>query len=80
MEKIDLKKLQGPNILKLLIAKICEEPEIFFKSDKFISLKTPLLELLLKRDDLSLDEIVIWDSSIKWCFVQNSNVSQDPAQ
>src|SRR5205085_230550 len=35
------------------------------------------LELLLKRDDLSLDEIVVWDSLIKWCLAQHSNISQD---
>ncbi|GBC07287.1 hypothetical protein RclHR1_07360010 [Rhizophagus clarus] len=129
--KIDLEKLQGPDILKLLIVvdeiniqtlikyiqeyltkhqdeflhqnpigiletvyqnesfpilwdhcleKLCEEPEILFKSDKFINLKAPLLELLFKRDDLSLDEIVIWDNLIKWCLAQHSNISQDPTQ
>ncbi|RIA84233.1 hypothetical protein C1645_808873 [Glomus cerebriforme] len=129
--KIDLEKLQGPDVLKLLIAvdeiniqtltnyiqeylikhqdkflqqnpigileaiyqheaftnlwnscleKICEEPEPFFNSGKFITLKAPLLELLLKRDDLSLDEIILWDSLIKWCLAQHSNVSRDPAQ
>jgi hypothetical protein len=35
--------------------KFCEVPELIFDSDKFTSLKEPLLELLLKRDDLSLD-------------------------
>uniref|UniRef100_U9UYD8 Btb/poz domain-containing protein 19-like n=1 Tax=Rhizophagus irregularis (strain DAOM 181602 / DAOM 197198 / MUCL 43194) TaxID=747089 RepID=U9UYD8_RHIID len=115
--KIDLSKLQGPDILKLLIAvdelkiqtlilciqeylikhqheflqqnpleiletvyqresfsnlwnyyleEICAKPDTLFKSDKFTNLKAPLLELLLKRDDLSLDEIDIWDSLIKW--------------
>ena len=102
---IELKTLQGPDILKLLIAvdelniqplishiqdyliehqteflhrnptgiletvyqhtdlwnfyleDICEEPKILFNSDKLINLKAPLLELLLKRDDLNVDEI-----------------------
>ncbi|GBC09750.1 hypothetical protein RclHR1_09090008 [Rhizophagus clarus] len=49
---------------------ICEEPLILFNSDKFIDLKAPLLELLLKRDDLNTDEIDIWDSLLKWCFAQ----------
>ena len=126
--KVDLTKLQGPDVLKLLIAvdeiniqtlinyiqeylikqqdkflqqnpieifemvyqhenfsdlwnfcldKICAEPDTLFNSEKFISLKAPLLELLLKRDDLLLDEIVIWNHLIKWCFAQNSNISQD---
>ena len=42
------------------LEKICEEPKILFSSDKFINLKTPLLELLLKRDDLNIDEIEIF--------------------
>src|SRR6266542_3683806 len=125
--KIDLKKLQGPDILKLLkvvnefnvqtlilciqdylikyqheflqqnlieileayhhetftdlcnycLEEICAEPDILFKSDKFINLKAPLLELLLRQDDLSLDEIVVWDSLIKWCFSQHSSIQQD---
>ncbi|GBC07370.1 hypothetical protein RclHR1_07410006 [Rhizophagus clarus] len=126
--KIDLTKLQGPEILNLLIAvdelnvqiliqciqeylikhhhdflhqnsieiletfyhfetftelwtyclgKICENPIILFNSDNFINLKEPLLELLLKRDDFLLDEIVIWDSLIKWSFAQNPSIQKD---
>ena len=41
---------------------ICEELKILFGSDKFIDLKAPLLELLLKRNDLYLNEIEIWES------------------
>ena len=117
---IELKNLQGPDVLKLLIAvdelnihtlishiqeflikhqpeflhqnptgiletvyqheftdlwnfcleEICEEPKILFNSDKFIILKAPLLELLLKRDDLDMDEIEIWESLLKWGFAR----------
>ncbi|RGB36241.1 hypothetical protein C1646_758366 [Rhizophagus diaphanus] len=38
---------------------------------------SPLLELLLKRDDLSLYEIFIWDSLVKWCFSQHSSIQKD---
>src|SRR5436190_22412188 len=41
--------------------KICEEPEIIFDLDRFIGLKAPILELLLRRDDLNLDEMIIWE-------------------
>jgi hypothetical protein len=68
------------DLLNLSLKKICEEPEILFRTDKFISLKPPLLELILKRDDLLLDEIVIWDNLIKWCIAQHSNISQDPTK
>ena len=39
-----------------------------------------ILLLILKRDDLLLDEIVIWDNLIKWCLTQHPNISQDPTQ
>jgi hypothetical protein len=47
------------------LEKICEEPKILFNSDKFINLKAPLLELLLKRDDLNMDEIEVWESLLE---------------
>ena len=61
------------------LGKICEEPKILFNSDKFINLKAPLLELLLKRDDLNMDEIEIWESLLKWCFAQQ-NMKNDPTK
>src|SRR6266542_1125335 len=51
--------------------------KILFNSDKFIGLKAPIIELFLKRDDLCLDEIIIWDSLIKWSLAQNPTISQD---
>src|SRR3989442_3598707 len=126
---IELKNLQGPDVLKLLIAvdelniqqlishiqeflinhqteflhqnptdiletvyqhetftdlwnfcleKVCEEPKILFDSDKFINLKAPLLEELLKIDDLNVDEIEIWENLLKWCFAQQ-NIKNNPA-
>jgi hypothetical protein len=59
------------------IRKICDKSEIIFNSDKFKNLKAPLLKLLLKRDDLYLDEIVIWDSLLKWSFAQNPSISKE---
>ena len=50
------------------LEKICDEPTILFNSDKFINLKAPLLELLLKRDDLNLDEIKICEGLLKINF------------
>src|SRR5204863_98218 len=61
------------------LEKICKDPKILFNSDKFINLKAPLLELLLKRDDLYLNEIEIWESLLKWCFFQQ-NITNDPAK
>ena len=58
---------------------ICEDPKVLFNSERFINLKVPLLELLLKRDDLCVDEIEIWESLLKWCFAQQ-NMENDPAK
>ncbi|GBC17620.1 BTB/POZ domain-containing protein [Rhizophagus irregularis DAOM 181602=DAOM 197198] len=57
--------------------KICENPAVLLRSDKFINLKKSLLELILKRDDLLLDEIVIWDNLIKWSFDQHPSIQKD---
>src|SRR6266498_1643400 len=59
------------------LEQICENPKMLFNSDEFISTKAPLLELLLKRDDLSLEEIEIWDNLIKWSFAQNPSIPKD---
>ncbi|EXX71838.1 hypothetical protein GLOIN_2v1782178 [Rhizophagus irregularis DAOM 181602=DAOM 197198] len=47
-----------------------EEIDTIFNSDKIINLEAPLLEFLLKQDDLNLDEIEIWDGLIKWGLAQ----------
>ena len=61
------------------LEKIGEEPKILFDSDKFLNLKSPLLDLLLKRDGLNMEEIEIWKSLLKWCFNQQ-NMENDPTK
>ncbi|EXX76731.1 BTB/POZ domain-containing protein [Rhizophagus irregularis DAOM 181602=DAOM 197198] len=56
---------------------ICDKPDILFNPDNLIKLKEPLLKFLLNRDDLMLDEIVIWDNLIKWSFTQHPTIQQD---
>ncbi|GES86394.1 hypothetical protein GLOIN_2v1876134 [Rhizophagus clarus] len=65
------------DLWKYCLEKICEEPKILFDSDKFINLKAPLLELLLKRDDLNMNEIEVWEGLLKWYFAQQ-NIENDP--
>ncbi|GBB90409.1 hypothetical protein RclHR1_17360005 [Rhizophagus clarus] len=64
---------------KFCLEKICDEPKILFNSDKFINLKAPLLELLLKSDDLIIDEIEVWENLLKWCCAQQ-NLENDPTK
>src|SRR6266498_3853428 len=75
-----LAKLIFRNCVSLTcLNKICSEPEILFNSDKFTQLSAPLLEIILKRGDLALDEIEIWENLIKWGLAQEQapNVNQD---
>src|SRR5687767_6044607 len=65
------------DLLNFCLETICKQPEILLNSEKFINLKAPLLELLLKRNDLLLKEIVIWDSLIKWNLAQHPSIQQD---
>ena len=67
------------NLWNFCLEKVCEEPQILFSSENFINLKVPLLELLLKRDDLNVDEIEIWENLLKWCFAQQ-NMTDDPTK
>ncbi|RGB24645.1 hypothetical protein C1646_803811 [Rhizophagus diaphanus] len=43
---------------------ICQVPAILFGTDKILSLPAKILELLLKRDDLALDEIELWNNLV----------------
>ncbi|PKK79392.1 hypothetical protein RhiirC2_769186 [Rhizophagus irregularis] len=61
------------NCLKI----ICSDPKILFNSNKFIYLPATLLEIVLKRDDLNLAEIEIWEGLIKWGLAQEKTHDQD---
>ncbi|EXX68382.1 BTB/POZ protein [Rhizophagus irregularis DAOM 181602=DAOM 197198] len=54
---------------------ICEDPEPFFNSPKFPTLEKNILLGLLKRDDLTMDEIELWNNLIKWGIAQNSELN-----
>src|SRR5581483_4006775 len=53
----------------------------YLNSDKFINLKDPLLELqyCLKKDDLCMNKIEIWESLLKWGFAQQ-NIKNEPTK
>ncbi|GBC01424.1 hypothetical protein RclHR1_04190008 [Rhizophagus clarus] len=59
---------------------ICYKPEILFNSSKFINLSASILEIILKRDDLALDEIEIWDNLIKWGLAQEKNLDKNVSE
>ncbi|RIA97567.1 hypothetical protein C1645_732398 [Glomus cerebriforme] len=57
---------------------ICKEPYYIFGNDKLLSLPAQILETILKRDDLMLDEIEVWNSLIKWAHAQHPTINKDP--
>jgi hypothetical protein len=56
---------------------ICDKPDLLFNSNKLSRLSAPILELLLKRDDLLLDEIKVWNNLINWCLAQHPSIQHD---
>ncbi|EXX75451.1 hypothetical protein GLOIN_2v1766005 [Rhizophagus irregularis DAOM 181602=DAOM 197198] len=59
---------------------ICQVPAILFGTDKILSLPAQILELLLKRDDLALDEIELWNNLVRWAHAQQPTVNKDPSK
>jgi hypothetical protein len=57
-------------LLDHCIESICVDPQPFITSKDFPSLDKDILYGLLKRDDLQIEEIVAWDSLIKWGIEQ----------
>jgi hypothetical protein len=51
---------------------ICDNPLQFFTSETFPSINKEILLDLLKRDDLQIEEVIVWDNLIKWGIEQNS--------
>ncbi|RHZ76511.1 hypothetical protein Glove_196g137 [Diversispora epigaea] len=56
---------------------VAKYPSLIFDADDFTSLQESALVSLLKRDDLQLEEVIIWEYVIKWGIAQNSNLSVD---
>ncbi|CAG8701718.1 6174_t:CDS:2, partial [Ambispora gerdemannii] len=58
------------------ISKTCDviietEPKIIFKSKMSLTIDKDLLISLLKREDLDMKEIKIWDFLVKWGIAQS---------
>ncbi|GES79759.1 hypothetical protein GLOIN_2v1761969 [Rhizophagus clarus] len=48
------------------VKKICNNPEILFDSSNFVKLEKYILVELLKKDNLGIKEVKIWQHLIKW--------------
>ncbi|RHZ85068.1 hypothetical protein Glove_71g40 [Diversispora epigaea] len=56
---------------------VVKYPNLIFDSDDFTSLKESALISLLKRDDLQMEEVKIWDYVIKWGIAQTSTLPKN---
>ncbi|RHZ82517.1 hypothetical protein Glove_109g135 [Diversispora epigaea] len=56
---------------------IAKYPNLIFDAEDFTSLQESALVSLLKRDDLQLEEGIIWEYVIKWGIAQNSTLPVD---
>src|SRR6266511_1673119 len=56
---------------------INKNPEPFLKSNDFTTIEKSMLMVILKRDNLKLEEIDIWDYVIKWGIEQNEELKKD---
>jgi hypothetical protein len=57
---------------------MAESPEKIFNSFDFTSLSEKSLIKLIKRDDLQMKEIEVWEHVLKWGLAQNSTLISDP--
>ncbi|POG83110.1 hypothetical protein GLOIN_2v1761579 [Rhizophagus irregularis DAOM 181602=DAOM 197198] len=75
------KSFQSNNLLEL--QQLCTDlmaktPEKIFKSLDFTSLPEKSIISLIKRDDLQMKEIEIWEHVLKWGLAQNQTLISDP--
>ncbi|RGB30147.1 hypothetical protein C1646_711821 [Rhizophagus diaphanus] len=58
---------------------ICDTPELLFEEHTFLKLSSQMIEFILKQENITSDEIEIWNNLIKWAYAQNPNIDQDPS-
>src|SRR5437764_9577234 len=56
---------------------IDDNPELLLNSDDIVSIEKSMLIAILKKDDLGLDEINIWNYVIQWGIGQNQELEKD---
>src|SRR6266480_2193921 len=54
----------------------CDNAELLLKSKDIVVIEKPMLMTILKKDDLELREIDIWDCVIRWGMGQVENLEQ----
>ncbi|RGB40518.1 BTB/POZ domain-containing protein [Rhizophagus diaphanus] len=63
------------NLYQVAIDLVCRKPHLIFKSKEFLKMEEDHLIEILKRDDLKLEEIEIWDYLIKWGIKNTDSIN-----
>ncbi|GBB83322.1 hypothetical protein RclHR1_10050005 [Rhizophagus clarus] len=63
-------------LLDYCLESICENPESLLNSPEFPTLEKNILLELIKRDDLLINEIELWNNIIKWGIAQTSELNE----
>ncbi|GBC05789.1 hypothetical protein RclHR1_06420012 [Rhizophagus clarus] len=58
---------------------ICDNPELVFGTTAFTAIEESVLISILKRDDLQMDEVDLWDYLIQWGIAHTFNSDFDPS-
>jgi hypothetical protein len=56
---------------------ICENPELVFGTTAFTAIEESVLIAILKRDDLQMDEIDLWDYLIQWGIAHTFTITSN---
>ncbi|CAG8550540.1 9540_t:CDS:2 [Dentiscutata heterogama] len=56
---------------------ISKQPELLFNSKDFVTLEKSCMIFVLKRDDIAMGEIDIWDHMIRWGIEQHPQLNPD---
>ncbi|CAG8602006.1 2180_t:CDS:2 [Ambispora gerdemannii] len=63
-----------PNISPVVFDIILSDPQSFFTSSDFTTIEEDILLALLKRNDLEMDEVDIWNHVIRWGIAQTPTI------
>src|SRR6266511_545767 len=58
------------------IASLYDNPEASLKSDEIVIIEKPIFMSILKKDDLNLKEIDVWDCVVRWGTGQVENLDE----
>ncbi|EXX76001.1 BTB/POZ domain-containing protein [Rhizophagus irregularis DAOM 181602=DAOM 197198] len=64
-------------LYQVAIELVCKNPKFIFKSKEFLNMEEEHLIQILKRDELKLEEIEIWDYLIEWGIENTDSISND---